>query len=79
MKTIQVQSIYKRINRLVHIDVISFHLRKGAGWGFRVDYVNTLKNPEDLFSKNAIQKFHDTHASHIMNGTMDCWFQDQGG
>ena len=44
----------------------------------RLDYVNILKNLADLLPLNVTQKIHDTHATHIMNGTMDCWFQDQG-
>ena len=67
-------------SRTKHIDVRYHFIREKVKAGdIRVDYVNTLKNPADLLSKNVTQKIHDTHATHIMNGTMDCWFRDQGG
>ena len=63
-----------------HIDVCYQFIREKVKAGaIKVSYVNTLKNPADLLSKNVTRKMHDAHAFQIMNGFMDCWDRDQGG
>ena len=69
-------------SRTKHIDVLyHFVIREKVKAGaIKVSYVNTLKNPADLLSKNVTQKLHDAqHAFQIMNWFMDCWDRDQGG
>jgi Reverse transcriptase (RNA-dependent DNA polymerase) len=65
--------------RTKHIDVRYHFIREKVKSGqIHVSYVNTLKNPADLLSKNVTQKVHDTHAMLIMSGLMDCWDKEQG-
>ena len=62
-----------------HIDTRYHFVREKVTSGLlSVEYVNTLKNPADLLSKNVTQKIHDTHALAITTGNMDCWTRDQG-
>ena len=54
-----------------HIDVRYHFIQEKAKAGdIRVDYVNALKNPETYSQRRKVtQKIHDTHPTHIMNGT----------
>ena len=63
--------------RTKHIDVRYHFIREKVENGnILVQYVNTLKNPADLLSKNVTQKIHDSHAHKMLNGTMDCWNEE---
>ena len=60
--------------RTKHIDTRYHFIREKVENGtIIVSYVNTVKNPSDLLSKNVTQKIHDTHAFNMRNGTLDCW------
>lgn len=60
--------------RTKHIDTRYHFVRDKVEEGsVLVQYVNTIKNPSDLLSKNVTQKIHDAHAKNISNGMMDCW------
>ena len=60
--------------RTKHIDSRYHFVRDKVEEGsILVQYVNTIKNPSDVLSKNVTQKIHDVHAKNISNGMMDCW------
>ena len=60
--------------RTKHIDTRYHFVRNKVEDGsILVQYVNTIKNPSDLLSKNVTQKIHDSHARSMTNGTMTCW------
>ena len=60
--------------RTKHIDTRYHFIREKVENGsIKVSYVNSVKNPSDLLSKNVTQKIHDTHAFNMRNGTLDCW------
>ena len=60
--------------RTKHIDTRYHFVRDKVEEGsVLVQYVNTIKNPSDLLSKNVTQKIHDAHARDINNGNMNCW------
>ena len=60
--------------RTKHIDTRYHFIReKVENRSIIVSYVNTVKNPSDLLSKNVTQKIHDMHAFNMRNGTLDCW------
>jgi hypothetical protein len=58
--------------RTKHIDTrYHFIQEKVENGSIIVSYVNTVKNPSDLLSKNVTQKIHDMHAFNMRNGTLD--------
>ena len=60
--------------RTKHIDTRYHFVRDKVEEGsVLVQYVNTIKNPSDLLSKNVTQKIHNAHAKNIINEMMDCW------